>query len=322
MQAIRFTQHGGPEVLSPVDLPTPALRDGHVRVRVAAAGVNFIDTYHRTGLYAVALPYVPGLEGAGEVVACGAGVTGLAVGDRVAWTSAPGSYAAEVVVPADRAARVPAGVPLDVAAAVMLQGMTAHYLTHDTCPLQPGDTCLVLAAAGGTGQLVVQFAKARGARVIGTVSNDTKEKVAREAGADEIIRYDRGGFAAEARRLTGGRGVRVVYDGVGKATFMESLDALQPRGMLVLFGASSGPVPPFDPAVLNQKGSLYLTRPSLFHYVATAAEYQARAEAVLGAVASGALRVRISHRFPLAEAAEAHRVLEGRGTTGKILLVP
>ncbi len=321
MKVIRFERSGGPEVLAAAEVPAPIAGEGRVRVRLAAAGVNFIDTYHRTGLYPVSLPCVPGQEGAGEVVEVGPGVDGLVVGDRVAWTGQMGSYAEEVVIPAARAVRVPAAVPLDVAAAVMLQGMTAHYLTHDTCPLAPGDTCLVLAAAGGTGQLVVQWAKARGARVLATVSTEEKERVARAAGADEVIRYDRLPFAAEARRLTGGRGVRVVYDGVGRATFDESLDALAPRGMMVLFGASSGPVPPFDPAILAQKGSLFLTRPSLFHYVATDAEYQARATAVLDAVAAGALRPRISHRLPLAEAAEAHRVLEGRGTTGKILLL-
>lgn len=322
MKAIRIETNGGPEVLALHEAPTPEPGEGQVRVRVTAAGVNFIDTYERTGHYRTGLPYVPGREGAGEVVAVGTGGTGLAVGDRVAWAGVPGSYAEEVIVPADRAARVPAAVPLDVAAAVMLQGMTAHYLTHDTYPLGPGDTCLVLAAAGGTGQLLVQLAKARGAHVIGTVSSQEKECVACEAGADEVIRYDQKSFAAEARRLTGGKGVRVVYDGVGRATFAESLDALGLRGMLVLFGAASGPVPPFDPAVLNQKGSLYLTRPSLAHYTATADEYRARAAAVLDAVAAGTLRVRVSHRFPLAQAAEAHRVIEGRGTTGKILIVP
>lgn len=320
MKAIRIDRPGGPDVLQLVDVSSPPLREGHVRVAVAAAGVNFIDTYQRTGHYPTALPWVLGLEGAGVVREVGPGVTTLAVGDRVAWASGPGSYAEEIVLPADRAAPVPSGVDLSTAAAVMLQGMTAHYLSHDTRPLHPGDTCLVLAAAGGTGQLLCQMAKTRGARVLAAVSTDEKAAIAREAGADEVIRYDRVSFAAEARRLTDGRGVHVVYDGVGRATFDQSLDALLPRGMLVLFGGASGPVPPFDPAILNQKGSLYLTRPSLGHYTATTAEYQARAAAVLDAVARGALRVRISHHFPLAQAAEAHRVLEARGSTGKILL--
>ncbi|MDP2311888.1 MAG: quinone oxidoreductase [Pseudomonadota bacterium] len=322
MRVIQIPAPGGPDVLRLTDVPSPALPDGHVRVAVAAAGVNFIDTYHRTGLYPVPMPFVPGSEGAGLVREVGAGVTGVAVGDRVAWAGVPGSYAEEVLVPVARIAPVPDGVDLPVAAASMLQGMTAHYLTHSTFPLSPAHTCLVLAAAGGTGQLLCQMARQRGARVIGTVSTDEKEALARAAGALEVIRYDRVGFAAEARRLTGGRGVDVVYDGVGRTTFDESLSSLALRGMLVLFGASSGPVPPFDPAILNTKGSLYLTRPSLFHYVATREEYLLRAGDVLGAVARGELRVRISHTFPLAEAAEAHRVLEGRGSTGKILLVP
>jgi NADPH2:quinone reductase len=322
MKAISIDRHGGPDVLQLIDLGSPPLRAGYVRVAVAAAGVNFIDTYQRTGHYPTPLPWVLGLEGAGVVTEIGPGVASLSVGDRVAWASGPGSYAEEVVLPAERAAPVPAGVELPIAAAAMLQGMTAHYLSHDTRPLHPGDTCLVLAAAGGTGQLLCQMAKQRGARVLAAVSTDEKEAIARQAGADEVIRYDRTPFAAEARRLTGGRGVNVVYDGVGKATFDQSLDALAPRGMLVLFGGASGPVPPFDPAVLNQKGSLYLTRPSLGHYTATTAEYQARAAAVLDAVERGALRVRLSHQFPLAQAAEAHRVLEGRGSTGKVLLIP
>jgi NADPH2:quinone reductase len=321
MNAIRLDSFGGPDVLRLVSVPSPPLSSGSVRVRVAASGVNFIDTYHRTGHYPGPLPRVIGQEGAGTVIEAGP-ETGFHAGDRVAWAGAAGSYAEEAVVPADRLAPVPEGVPLDVAAAAMLQGMTAHYLTHDTRPLAPGLTCLVLAAAGGTGQLVCQFAHGLGARVLGAVSTDEKAALAREAGADEIIRYDRASIASEARRLTGGSGVDVVYDGVGKATFEQSLDALAKRGMLVLFGAASGPVPPFDPAVLAQKGSLYLTRPSLFDYVATRHAFVARASAVLGAVASGALHVRISHRFPLADAAEAHRVLEGRGSTGKILLVP
>lgn len=322
MKAIRIERHGGAEVLGAADLPSPTLRPDAVRVRTAAAGVNFIDTYQRSGHYPVPLPYVPGLEGAGTVLEVGAQVTTLVPGDRVAWTGIPGSYAEEVIVPADRAARVPDGVALDVAAAAMLQGMTAHYLTVDTFPLRAGHTALVLAAAGGTGRLICQLARAAGAHVVGAVSTDEKAAVARAAGAHEIIRYDLAPLAAEARRLTGGRGVDVVYDGVGRATFEASLDSLCVRGTLALFGGASGPVPPFDPAVLNTKGSLYLTRPSLFHYVRTAEEYGARAGAVLGAIAAGTLDIQVSLRFPLAEAANAHRALEGRGTTGKILLVP
>lgn len=317
MNLVRLAAHGGPDALTPATAPTPEPGPGQVRVRVAAAGVNFIDTYHRTGLYPVPLPFTPGQEGAGTISAVGAGVD-LAVGTRVAWAGAPGSYAEEVVIPAHRAAPVPDGVSDTDAAAAMLQGMTAHYLTHDTFPLAPGHVCLVHAAAGGTGQLVVQLARARGATVIGTVSTDEKEAIARASGCHEVLRY--AGFAAAVKATQGG--AHVVYDGVGAATFTESLDALRLRGMMVLFGASSGPVAPFDPSILNSKGSLFLTRPSLFHYVATPAEYAARASAVLDAVAAGTLRIRVSHTFPLANAAEAHRVLESRGTTGKILLVP
>jgi NADPH2:quinone reductase len=321
MRAIEISAVGGPDVLHPADRPRAALPPGHVRVRVAFAGVNFIDTYHRSGHYPVSLPFVPGQEGAGTVAEV-ADVPGVSVGDRVAWAGVPGSYAEEVIVPAGRITPVPASVELDVAAAAMLQGMTAHYLTSSTRPLARGDTCLVLAAAGGTGQLICQMARHRGARVIGAVSSEQKAALARAAGADEVIRYDTTPLAEEARRLTTGRGVDVVYDGVGRATFDQSLAALAVRGMLVLFGAASGPVPPFDPAVLSERGSLYLTRPSLFHYVATREEYLRRAEDVLHSIARGDLHVRISHRFPLSAAAEAHRVLEGRGTTGKILLEP
>jgi NADPH2:quinone reductase len=317
MNIIRIATHGGPDVLAVATTSTPEPGPGQVRVRVAAAGVNFIDTYHRTGLYPIPLPFTPGQEGAGTITAVGSGVT-LTVGTRVAWAGAAGSYAEEVVIPAHRAAPVPDGVSDTDAAAAMLQGMTAHYLTHDTFALTPGHVCLVHAAAGGTGQLVAQLARARGATVIGTVSTDEKEAIALASGCHEVLRYD--GFAAAVKRLHGG--AHVVYDGVGAATFNESLDALRLRGTMVLFGAASGPVPPFDPSLLNTKGSLFLTRPSLFHYVATPEEYAARATAVLAAVGAGTLRIRVSHTFPLADAAEAHRVLEGRGTTGKILLIP
>ncbi|MFZ5479189.1 MAG: quinone oxidoreductase family protein [Myxococcota bacterium] len=314
MRALRLDAHGGPDVLVPVELPVPSPGPGQLLVRVRAAGVNFIDTYQRTGLYKVTLPYVPGLEGAGEVVA-----GDLPAGTRVAWASAPGSYAEYAIVPADKAVPVPDGVADEVAAAAMLQGMTARYLTHATRPLGEGDACVILAAAGGTGLLLCQMARRRGARVIAVVSSDEKEALAREAGAHEVLRYE--GFAAKARALTGGRGVDVVYDGVGRATVAESLAALAVRGTLALFGQSSGPVPPIDPAELA-KGSLYLTRPSLFHYTQSREELLEHAGAVLRAIAAGELRVRIAHRLPLERAGDAHRVLEGRGSLGKILLIP
>lgn len=322
MHAIQITSPGGPESLHLAELPAPPLPPRHVRVQVAAAGVNFVDTYQRSGHYPVPMPFVLGSEGAGLVREVGAEVSGVSVGDAVAWAGVPGSYAEQVILPFDRIAPVPAGVDLRTAAAAMLQGMTAHYLTHSTFLLTSEHTCLVLAAAGGTGQILCQMARARGARVIGTVSTEEKERIARAAGAQDVIRYDRIGFAGAVRGLTGGQGVHVVYDGVGRSTFDESLSSLMVRGTLVLFGGSSGPVPPFDPLLLNKKGSLYLTRPSLQHYVATRDEYLLRAGDVLAAIARGALRIHVSHTFPLAQAAEAHRVLEGRGTTGKILLIP
>lgn len=322
MNAIQVQRTGGPEVLVPAELPVPEPGPHQARVRVAAAGVNYIDTYHRTGLYPLPLPFVPGVEGAGTVEAVGPGVTAVAPGDRVAWVGPPGTYAEQAVVPVDRLVPVPAAVDLDLAAAALLQGMTAHYLTRATFVVGPAHTVLVLAAAGGTGQLVCQLARAAGARVIGAVGSEPKEVVARAAGAEAVVRYDREPLAAAVRRLTDGRGVDVVYDGVGQATFHASLDALAPRGMLVLFGQASGPVAPFDPALLNQKGSVYLTRPSLFHYVARREELLLRAGEVLGAVADGRLRVAVQERFPLAGAAEAHRRLEGRGTRGKLLLAP
>jgi NADPH:quinone reductase len=321
MRSIMVGQFGGPEVLSVVESAVPALGPGQVRVHVAAAGVNYIDVYHRDGRYPRPLPLTLGLEGAGTVIEIGPGVDGLAPGDRVAWSDGPGSYADEVVVAADRLVPIPAGVSVEQAAAVMLQGMTAHFLLNDSYRVQPGDSILVHAAAGGVGLLLTQLARARGARVIGTVSTDEKEQLARGAGANEIIRYEREDVTERARELTDGRGVAAVYDGVGAATFDASLASLAMRGHMVLFGQSSGPVPPFDLGRLAAGGSLTITRPTLFHFVAERSELERRAADVLGAVADGSLNVRISARFPLAEAADAHRLLEGRGSTGKILLV-
>jgi NADPH:quinone reductase len=322
MKAIRVAEHGGPEVLKLQDVPEPVPGPGQALVRLEAIGLNFIDVYHRTGLYPNPLPFTPGLEGAGVVAALGPGVEEPQVGERVAYTDQLGAYAELAVVKAARLVRVPAGLTSADAAAAMLQGLTAHYLSHSTCPLEPGDTCLVHAAAGGVGLLLVQMAKRRGARVLATVSSEEKAELARGAGADAVIRYDQADFQQETLRLTGGRGVRVVYDSVGRDTFEASLSSLSPRGMLVLFGQSSGPVPPFNPGLLASKGSLYLTRPSLFHYVADVEGLRARAAAVLGWIASGELRLRIGARFPLADAAGAQRALEGRRTTGKVLLMP
>jgi NADPH2:quinone reductase len=320
--AIYVREPGGPEVLRAEPFTPPEPGPGQARVAVAAAGVNFIDVYFRTALYPRALPYVAGLEGAGVVEALGEGVSEPRVGERVAWASAPGSYATHVVAPVTQLVRVPEGVPLDVAAAAMLQGMTAHYLVHGCRSTRPGDVALVHAAAGGVGLLLIQTLVAASARVIGTCSTPEKEALAKGAGAEHVVRYDAQDFAAEARRLSGGRGCDVVYDSVGQATFEGSLRSLRPRGLLVLFGQSSGPVPPFDLGRLNALGSLFVTRPSLAHYTADRAELELRAGAVLGAIASGRLSVRIGARFALVEAAAAHRALEGRRTTGKVLLVP
>lgn len=322
MKAVRIHETGGPEVLRYEEVPLPEPGEGQARVRIEAAGVNFIEVYQRAGLYPRERPAAMGLEGAGTVEAVGPGVTELRVGERVAWAMGQGADAEAAVVDAAVLVPIPDGVETKTAAAVMLQGMTAHYLSHSTYPLKEGETALVHAAAGGVGQLLTQIAKKRGARVIGTVSTEEKERLAREAGADEIIRYDRVDVAAEARRLTGGEGVHVVYDSVGRATFAGSLDALRPRGMLALFGQSSGPVPPFDPQVLNQKGSLFLTRPTLFAYAATREELLWRAGDLFRWIAAGELKVRIDKTFPLAEAAEAHRYLEARQTKGKVLLIP
>lgn len=322
MRAIRVEIHGGPEVLKLADLPDPVPAPGELLVRVEAAGLNFIDVYHRTGLYPNSLPFTPGLEGAGVVAGVGQGVSAFREGDRVAWTRALGSYAESAIVPQDQAVLIPPEVATRDAAAVMLQGLTAHYLTSSTYPLQSGDTCLVHAAAGGVGLLLVQMAKEAGARVFGTVSTEEKAALAREAGADEVILYTRDDFLEAVRRLTDGKGVNVVYDGVGKATAEKSLDCLAPRGMMVFFGNASGPVDPIDPLILSQKGSLFLTRPVLFHHVADRVSLERRSVDVLDGVATGKLQVRIGATFPLAEAAEAHRALEGRKTTGKVLLSP
>jgi NADPH2:quinone reductase len=321
-QAIVVRETGDAEVLRLAAHDPGAPGAGQVRVRVRAAGVNFIDVYFRTGLYPRPLPFVAGLEGAGVVEALGPGVSALAVGDRVAWSAVPGSYAEVVNAPAASLVRVPDGVADEAAAACMLQGMTAHYLVHAVRATRPGDVALVHAAAGGAGLLVVQMLKQAGARVLGTCSTAEKEALAREAGADEVIRYVEADVAAEVRRLTGGRGVDVVYDSVGRTTFEGSLASLRPRGLLVLYGQSSGPVLPFDLRRLNDLGSLFVTRPSLAHYTATREELELRAGAVLRDVASGRLRVRVGARWPLAEAAAAHRALESRATTGKVLLVP
>jgi len=322
MKAIQVDQVGGPEKMRLAEVPAPAPGSGQTLVKIAAAGVNFIDVYFRTGLYPSPLPVTLGSEGAGTVEAVGAGVTEVAPGDRVAYAMVRGSYAEYAVVPAWQLVKIPDGVDFQTAAAAMLQGMTAHYLTHSTFALKPGDTCLVHAAAGGAGGLIVQMAKMRGARVFGTVSSEEKARIAREAGADEVILYTRQDFAAEAKRLTDGRGVDVIYDSVGAATFTQGLGALRPRGLMALFGQSSGPVAPFDPAILNARGSLFLTRPSLAHYAATRDELAWRAGDVLGWIQSGALKLRIHGTYPLAEAAAAHRDLEGRKTAGKLLLLP
>lgn len=323
MQAIVVERTGGPDVLELQERPTPEPGPGELLVDVAAAGVNFIDIYQRSGQYPRTTPFVAGSEGAGTVAAVGADVEGVAVGDHLAWAMVPGAgYASQVTVPAERAVPVPAGVTDEQAAAVMLQGMTAHYLCVSTYPVQPGDTVLVHAAAGGVGLLLTQMVRRRGGRVIGTTSTPEKAALAREAGAEDVLLYTETDFAAESRRLTGGEGVAAVYDGVGRATFDAGLDSLRPRGMLVLYGAASGAVPPLDPQVLNAKGSLYLTRPSLAHYVATRDELLSRAGDVLGWVASGELSVRIGARYPLADAGRAHDDLQARRTTGKSLLLP
>ncbi len=322
MRAIRIRRTGGPEVLQVEEVPTPEPGPGEALVRVEAAGVNYMDVYVRLGWYARELPLSLGEEGAGVVEAVGAGVTEVKPGDRVAWSSASGSYATHVVARARALVPVPEGVSTRQAAASMLQGMTAHYLARATFPLKAGDVCLVHAAAGGVGLLLVQMAHRLGARVIGTTSTDDKATLVRDAGADEVVLYTREAFDERVRELTSGRGVDVVYDSVGASTFDRSRLCLRPRGMMVLFGQSSGRVPPFDLQVLNQRGSLFVTRPTLRDYVATRAELLERAGDVLGAVARGELAVRVFAEYPLERAADAHRDLESRRTTGKLLLVP
>ena len=322
MKAIEVREFGGPEVLRVSDLPTPQAKSNEAVVKIAAAGINFIDVYNREGRYKVPLPFVAGQEGAGTVSAVGKDVSAVKPGDRVAYTGVMGSYAEYAAVPADRLVKIPAGVDERQAAAAMLQGMTAHYLVHDTFPLKRGQTALVHAAAGGVGLLIVQMAHNVGARVIGTVSTEEKARLAREAGADDIILYTQTDFEAETKRLMGGKGLDVVYDSVGKTTFDKGFNVLRPRGMMVLFGGSSGAVPPFDPLVLTQKGSLFLTRPSLGHYIITSEELQARAGAVFEMIRGGKLKLRIEHTYRLDQAAQAHRDLEGRKTTGKLLLIP
>ena len=322
MKAIQIKQTGGPEVMELVDLPVPQAKANEAVVKIAAAGVNFIDVYNREGRYKAPLPLVLGQEAAGVVSAVGSDVRDVKVGDRVAYTMSLGSYAEYAAVAADRLVKIPAGVSDRDAAAAMLQGMTAHYLSHDTYPLKKGETALVHAAAGGVGLLLVQMAHNFGARVIATVSTEEKAALARAAGAEDVILYTQVDFEAETKRMTGGKGVDVVYDSVGKTTFDKGLNLLRPRGMMVLYGGSSGAVAPLDPLVLTQKGSIFLTRPSLGNYIATAAELQQRAGAVFGMIRDGKLKLRIEHVYPLAEAQSAHRDLEGRKTTGKLLLLP
>ncbi|HEX9126069.1 MAG TPA: quinone oxidoreductase [Methylomirabilota bacterium] len=322
MKAIRIHTPGGPEALKFDDVPEPTPGAGQALVTLAAAGVNFIDVYFRTGMYKAPLPLTLGLEGAGVVTAVGTGVTDVKVGDSAAWTGVPGSYAQMAVVPADRLVKLPPGVEPKVGAAAMLQGLTAHYLVRSSYPLKKGDTCLVHAAAGGMGLLLCQMGKMLGATVIGTVSTEEKAALAKGAGAEHVILYSQQDFEPEVKRITGGRGVDVVYDGVGATTFDKSLSCLRPRGYMILFGAASGPVPPLDLQVLNVRGSLFLQRPSLNHHIAAREELLQRAGEVLGWIKDGKIKLRIEHQFPLAQAAEAHKALEGRKTTGKILLIP
>jgi NADPH2:quinone reductase len=322
MKAIQIHQTGGPQVLKLSELPIPEPGPGQVLIRVEAVGVNFIEIYFRKGVYKASLPMIPGSEAAGTVEKLGQGATGFAEGDAVASVGVLGSYAEYALVPASQLVKTPAGMSPEKAAAAMLQGMTAHYLTHSTFPLKAGDTALVHAGAGGVGLLLIQMAARLGARAIATVSTEAKAELAREAGAAEVVLYTERDFETEVKRLTGGKGVDVVYDSVGRTTFEKSLNCLRPRGLLALFGASSGPVPPFDPIQLSGKGSLFVTRPTLWHYVATREELEWRSGDVLGWAAKGELKLRTEHMYPLAEAAQAQIDLEGRGTTGKVLLEP
>ncbi|MCB8978249.1 MAG: quinone oxidoreductase [Ardenticatenaceae bacterium] len=322
MKAIQIKETGGPHALLYEEIPQPEPGPGEARVKIIASGVNYIDTYHRSGLYQQNLPFTPGMEGSGIVDAVGAGVTAVAPGDRVAYAMHLGSYADYAIVPAWKLVQVPEDVSLEVAAAVMLQGMTAHYLCHSTYQVQPGDTVLVHAAAGGVGLLLVQIASLRGARVIGTVSTEEKAELALEYGADDIILYTEADFETAVKELTRGKGVNVIYDGVGQTTFLKGLNCLKPRGYMVLYGAASGPVDPIDPQILNQKGSIFLTRPSLTHYTASNDEIQARADDLFDWIASDAIEVRIDRTYPLREAVAAHTYIEGRRTKGKLLLLP
>jgi NADPH2:quinone reductase len=322
MKAIQVSQVGGPEVLKLVDLPVPDPKPNEALVQIEAAGVNFIDVYFREGRYPAPLPFINGQEGAGLVVAVGPDVTTLRLGDRVAYTGSLGSYAEYAAVPADRLIKIPDELDFNQAAGAMLQGMTAHYLSHSTYPITSGDTVLIHAAAGGVGLLLVQMAKHLGARVIGTAGSPAKAQLARDAGADEVIIYTEQDFETETQRLTEGKGVNVVYDGVGKDTFAKDINVLRARGYLVLFGGASGAVPPFDLMELTKHGSLFVTRPSLQHYLATREELEQRANDVLQMIVRGDLKLRIHKTYPLAEAEAAHRDLEGRKTTGKLLLIP
>lgn len=322
MKAIRVHEFGGPEVLRYEDLPTPEPGQGEVLVRIAAAGVNYIDIYHRIGLYPLSLPITLGLEAAGIVEAVGSGVAEFKLGDPVAFSSQQGAYAEYIVVPAAKLVPVPVELDLNSAAAALLQGMTAHFLTHRTYPLKAGDVALIHAAAGGVGLLLVQMAKRLGATVIGTTSTEEKAQLVREAGADHVILYTQADFETETKRLTEGRGVDVVYDSVGKTTFDKSLNVLRPRGLMVLFGQASGKVPPFDPGILATKGSLFLTRPMLFHHIATREDLLWHSGELFKWLTTGQLKLRIDHQLPLADAAEAHRLLESRQTAGKLLLIP
>ena len=322
MKAMRFHQHGGPEVLVYEDAPTPEAGPGEAIVRIEAIGLNYIDTYHRDGLYPVELPCIPGMEAAGTIARIGDGVEGVNVSDRVAYAGALGAYAEEAAVAVDRLVPLPDDISCEVGAAAMLQGMTAHYLAHGSYALGKDDTALIHAGAGGVGLLLIQMAKRLGARVLTTVSTEEKEQLARAAGADEVIRYTERDFAEDIMTLTNGRGVDVVYDSVGKTTFDKSLDVLRPLGYLVLFGQSSGPVEPVDPGILNVKGSLFLTRPTMAHYIPTREALLQRAGDVLDWIGNGELDLRIGDRFALADAADAHRALQGRKTTGKVVILP
>lgn len=322
MKAIQVQKTGGPEALKLVDLPIPTAKPNQAVVQIKASGVNFVDVYFREGRYPAAVPFVSGSEAAGVVTEVGSDVKSLKVGDRVASTNFLGAYAEYAAVPADRLVKIPDGVDFRQAAAVMLQGMTAHYLLYGSYPVKPGETALVHAAAGGVGLLLVQMAKRIGARVIGTAGSEMKAELARKAGADEVILYGEKDFEAETKRLTDGKGVNVVYDGVGKDTFEKGLNVLRPRGYMVLFGAASGPVPPFDLIKLSQKGSLFVTRPTLNHYIITRDELEQRAGDVLNMVAKGEVKLRMEHTYPLGQAHQSHIDLEGRKTTGKLLLIP